>query len=130
MRILVPSLLFASTLLVSIACGPPMKPIEHPGRASFGTPCNEGKCPSDLECVRYGVDDARYCEKRCNADSDCGLGSGCSYVARAPSPMCRARGEMSHGPDSTETAGGGWGGAPTASSAAPSSSAPTTTAAE
>ena len=124
MRILGPSLLFASTLLLSIACGPPMKPIEHPGRASFGTPCTDGKCPADLDCIRYGLDDARFCEKRCNADSDCGLGSGCSYVARAPSPMCRARGEMSHGPDSTE--GGGWGGAPSASSAAPSSTAPTT----
>jgi hypothetical protein len=124
MRILPPSLLFAATIFVSIACGPPMKPTEHPGRSSFGAPCNEGKCPSELECVRYGVDDARSCEKRCNADSDCGLGAGCSYVARAPSPMCRARGAMSNGPDSNE--GAGWGGAPSASAPAPSASAPTT----
>ena len=103
MRVIHPLLALGSLVVISIACGPPMKPVEHPGRASFGTPCLENKCPNDLECVRYGEPDQRFCEKRCNADSDCGIGAGCSYVARAPSPMCRARGEVSHGPDTVES---------------------------
>jgi hypothetical protein len=86
--------------LAPIACGPPAKPTVHPGKADFGTQCSEShKCPHDLECIRYAGDAAGFCEKRCNADSDCGLEASCSYVPKAPSPMCRDRNQVVVGPD-------------------------------
>lgn len=85
----------ALALLAFVACGPPQKPVEHPGLTSMGAQCsNDHKCPHDLECIRtngFGGETGN-CEKRCNYDVDCGEGARCKMVEGAPAPLCRAKG--------------------------------------
>lgn len=85
----------ALSVLALVACGPPPKPTEHPGLASFGTQCTASHtCGNDLECMHnagYGGDTGN-CEKRCNYDDDCGLNGRCKVVEGAPAPVCRAKG--------------------------------------
>ena len=87
-------LLLLLATVTGVACGPPPKPTEHPGKASFGTPCTNGKCLSDLDCVRAGGygGETGQCEMRCMHDSDCGDGSRCDFIEHAPTPMCRGKG--------------------------------------